>query len=329
MKNKKLKIYLVIPTIRDLDFLKSWKKEFKDCHLIVVEDGGKENVNVPNKNFLSITHFNWKDIDNDLGKNSWIIPRKNAGIRNYGFWKAYQMGADIILTLDDDCYPDGDALIEGHINNLNKKSSDKWFATYPNDKWMNTRGFPYDVRNKFPVMISHGLWSGALDLDAKTEIKLPKLLTENKYPQITQFIPKGYYYPMCSMNLAFRREMTPIIFFPMMGFDPKGESWGFDRYDDIWAGIFSKKIMDHLNFGVVNGSPFIKHNKASKVEHNHTKEVSGMLTNEVLWKAVEKVNLTAKTPKTCYLELANKIKFPNKPYFRKLRKAMVIWANLF
>src|SRR3972149_1918637 len=102
MKNNP-KIFLVIPTIRDLNFLKSWKDEFKNCHLIVVVDGGKENVKVPNKNFLSITHFNWKDIDRDLGKNSWIIPRRNAGIRNYGFLKAYEMGADVILTLDDDC----------------------------------------------------------------------------------------------------------------------------------------------------------------------------------------------------------------------------------
>ena len=323
------KIFLVIPTIRDLVFLKKWKDEFKNCHLIVVEDGGMENVNVPNKNFLSITHFNWKDIDHDLGKNSWIIPRRNAGIRNYGFWKAYEMGADIILTLDDDCYPDGDKLVEGHVNNLNRKSSGKWFATYPNADWMNTRGVPYEIRNKYPVMISHGLWSGALDLDAKTEIKLPKLLTEQKYPPITQFIPKDYYYPMCSMNLAFRKEITPIIFFPMMGEDPNGLSWGYDRYDDIWAGIFSKKIMDHLNLSVVNGSPFIDHRKASKVTHNHKKELSGMITNEKIWKMVDNVELSAKTPKACYIELAGKIKFPNEKYFKRLREAMVIWANLF
>lgn len=325
----KEKIFLVIPTIRDLFFLKKWKDEFKNCHLIVVEDGGKKNVNVPNKNFLSVTHFNWENIDKDLGKNSWIISRRNAGIRNYGFLKAYKMGADVIITLDDDCYPVEPDFVKKHLFNLHQKSPDQWFPSYPNPKWMYTRGFPYDDRNRFPAMVSHGLWSGALDLDAKTEIKLPKLLSEKKYPPITQFIPKGYFYPMCSMNLAFRKELAPIMFFPMMGFNPEGKSWGYDRYDDIWAGIFSKKIMDHLNLSVVNGSPFINHQKASKIVHNHQKETNGMKTNEVLWKAVQAVRLTKTTPKDCYLELAKKIRFPKSKYFTKLRRAMIIWAGLY
>lgn len=323
------KVFLVIPTIRDLNFLKKWNREFKNCHLIVVEDGGIENVNVPNKDFLSITHFNWKDIDRDLGKDSWIISRRNAGIRNYGFLKAYQMGADIIITLDDDCFPEGEGFVENHLQNLEMKMPDKWQATYPNPKWMNTRGFPYGVRDKHPVVLSHGLWSGALDLDAKTEIKLPKLLDEGTYPPLTQFVPYGLYYPMCSMNLAFKRDIVPIMFFPMMGVDPTGKSWGYDRYDDIWAGIFSKKIIDHLGFSVVNGSPFVNHKKASKVEHNNVKEVSGMRINETLWKAVDEVKLNKGVVKECYIELANKVRFPKSEYFRKLKKAMIIWANLF
>ena len=115
----------------------------------------------------------------------------------------------------------------------------------------------------------------------------------------------------------------------MMGVDPKGKSWGYDRYDDIWAGIFSKKIMDHLNLGVVNGSPFIDHKKASIIRHNRTKEMNGMKINEILWRCVQKVKLTGRTPKSCYIELAKKTNFPKESYFKKLREAMIIWANLF
>jgi hypothetical protein len=329
MDNKMQKVFLVIPTIRNLIFLKSWKSEFSKCHLIVVEDNDKKIVKTINLKFASVTHLTHADIENDFGKNSWIFSRKNAGIRAYGFWKAYQAGADVIITLDDDCYPTEPDFVKKHIQNLDLKMPDGWQATYPNQIWMNTRGFPYTNRNKYPVMISHGLWSGALDLDAKTEIKLPKLLNEKPYPPLTQFIPFGYFYPMCSMNLAFKREITPLMFFPMMGKDPDGKSWGLDRYDDIWAGIFSKKIMDHLKMGVVNGSPFIEHRKASLVRNNHKKEINGMKINEDLWKCVSEVKLTKTTPKTCYLELSNKIKFPKGAYFEKLKKAMVIWANLF
>ena len=115
----------------------------------------------------------------------------------------------------------------------------------------------------------------------------------------------------------------------MMGLDPKGKSWGFDRYDDIWAGLFSKKVMDHLNLGVISGSPFINHKKASITKHNHIKELNGMKVNEYLWKAVAEVKLTKSSPKACYIELAQNIKFPKGAYFKKLKEAMIIWANLF
>jgi hypothetical protein len=329
MNINKEKVFLVIPTIRDLVFLKSWKNEFMDCNLIAVEDGGKKDVKIPNNHFKSITHFGWNDIDRDLGKDNWIISRRNAGIRSYGFLKAYQMGADIIITLDDDCYPDDVDFVYKHLRNLRLKMPGAWFTTYPNPKWMYTRGFPYRIRKMFPVGLSHGLWSGALDLDAKTEIRLQKLLNEKRYPPTIQFMPFGYYYPMCSMNLAFKREIAPLMFFPMMGQNPDGGSWGYDRYDDIWAGLFSKKIMDHLKIGVVSGSPFINHRKASLVKHNHSKEINGMKINEMLWESVNDVELTATTPKLCYLELAGKIKFPKTRYFKKLREAMIVWANLF
>jgi len=326
MKNN---IFVVIPTIRNLDFLKSWKNEFKNCHLIVVEDKGNKEVSTKNLKFASVSHFCHKDIEKDFGKDSWIFPRKNAGIRSYGFWKAYQLGAEVIITLDDDCCPAENNFVQKHLQNLEQKMPIDWQPTYPNPKWIYTRGFPYSNRNKYPTMVSHGLWSGALDLDAKTEMKLPRLLREKKYPPIRQIIPFNYFYPLCSMNLAFKREVAPLMFFPMMGQKPDGSGWPYNRYDDIWAGLFSKKIMDHLELGVINGSPFVEHRKASKPKDNYQKELAGMKINEILWKRVGEVKLTKKTPKTCYIELAEKIKFPNSKYFQQLKEAMIIWANLF
>ena len=119
------------------------------------------------------------------------------------------------------------------------------------------------------------------------------------------------------------------MFFPMMGFDPQGNKWEYKRFDDIWAGIFSKKILDHLGMRVTNGSPFVEHRKASKPRENLEKEKAGMKTNEILWKRVREVKLTKGNPKNCYIELAEKVKFPKGIYFQKLKEAMIIWANLF
>lgn len=115
---KELKTFLVIPTIRNLSFLKNWKREFKNCHLIVIEDREMPRIAVPNKNFASINCFSYIDLDKDFGKDSWIFSRKNAGIRSYGFWKAFKMGADVIITLDDDCFPAQKNFVENHLKNL-------------------------------------------------------------------------------------------------------------------------------------------------------------------------------------------------------------------
>jgi len=329
MIGREAKVFLVIPTIRDLNFLKSWGNNFSKCNLIVVEDRQRKSIKVPKISAKSVHHYSWEDIDRDLGKNNWIISRHNAGVRSYGFYKAYKLGADVIMTIDDDCYPTSDNFVEGHLDNLNFRYSDKWINTYPDPKWMYTRGVPYKIRDKITTGISHGIWSGALDLDGLVESKLPNLLNEKSYPQIRQAVPFGCYYPMCSMNLAFGRKVTPLMFFPMMGQSPDGRKWPYDRFDDIWAGVFSKKIMDHLGLGVINGSPIINHKKASKPKENQIKEMSGMKINETLWKKIDEVELTSKTPKNCYIELAQKANFPKNYYFNKLKEAMIIWANLF
>jgi hypothetical protein len=163
-------------------------------HLITVTSSWwktdlKPSVSLPHTNFRTITHLSWVDLRHDFGQNEWIFSRQNAGIRSYGFWKAYQAGADIVITIDDDCYPVGDPnqYVAGHIDNVSLKSPRKWIASYPDPKWMYTRGFPYQIREEFPVMVSHGLWSGALDLDGQTESKLPSLLSRKSvsvYPAI-------------------------------------------------------------------------------------------------------------------------------------------------
>jgi hypothetical protein len=48
---------------------------------------------------------------------------------------------------------------------------------------------------------------------------------------------------MCGMNIGWKRELTSAMYFMLMGKDKNEKNWGFDRFDDIWAGIFVKKIV--------------------------------------------------------------------------------------
>ncbi|MCX6793763.1 MAG: hypothetical protein NTY06_01525 [Candidatus Gottesmanbacteria bacterium] len=323
-----MNIFIVIPTIRTLEFLKEWKDQFYNCYLVIVEDHESVQTETPRTLCRGVYHYTWSDIAHDFGKDEWIFSRKNAGIRSYGFWKAYTLGADIIITLDDDCYPAEDRFVKQHLDNLSRKAPRGWVNTYPHPDFVYTRGIPYRIRDAYPVMISHGLWTNKIDLDGKTEIQHPNLNLP-VYPPLLQFIPQHTYFPMCSMNLAFRRKVTPLMYFPLMGADPEGALWGYDRFDDIWAGIFAKKIIDHFGWAAVNGSPFVEHRKASDPYKNLLKEKRGIVVNEWLWKRIDEVILTKKTPAECYQELAHKVRFPRSTYFERLREAMVYWGNLF
>jgi len=324
-----LKIAVVIPTIRDLNFLKAWKSEFKDCIGIIIEDRPKKQINSVKKYFKQVFHYSWQEIEQELGDRSWIISRKNAGIRNFGFLKAYQLGADVTITIDDDCYPiKGQDFLKSHLKNLSLSAPIDWFPTYPHRKYYPTRGFPYFARDKKEVVISHGLWSNILDFDAKTHLKYPELRIPVLNSNLMEFIPKDYFFPMCSMNLAFKTKVTPIMYFPPMGYDNNGKHWGYDRFDDIWAGIFAKKIVDHLGYAVVNGSPFVEHKKASNVNENLKKEAKGIEINEILYKKIKNVKLATNNIKKSYLELINNVQFPKEEYFSKLKKAIKIWVKI-
>lgn len=323
-----MRTFLVIPTIRNLDFLSAWGSLLNESHLIIIEDHKTKQIDAPKNAFKDTLHFTWDDIHRDFGRDEWIFSRQNAGIRSYGFWKAYTLGADVIITIDDDCYPTDEDFVTQHVDNLQSRAPEGWFATFPHPKYMFTRGFPYGNRNKLKTVISHGLWSNKMDMDAKTQLATGDV-NMPPYPPIRQFIPIGVYFPMSSMNLAFVREITPLMYFPLMGKDPQGNAWGYDRFDDIWAGIFAKKIIDHLGRAVVSGSPFVEHKKASDPQKNLIKERSGLRINEGLWKLVDDTRLTKTSPAACYRELAEKIRFPKEDYFDHLRRAMIIWSQLF
>jgi hypothetical protein len=327
---KKQEIFVVIPTIRTLDFLKSWKDEFRDCTGIIVEDHKTKEIPTPKGVFKKVHHYSWKDIDTDLGKNSWIIPRKAAAIRSYGFLKSHQLGADVIVTLDDDCYPYEEGFIQKHVKNLSEIVPDHWFPTNPFPGYWFTRGFPYDptVRKGRRVVVSHGIWVNNLDYDAPTHLlHLGESFNHNLrfgYP-----IPSGYYFPWCIMNVAFLREITPLTYLLLMGHDRKGKSWGFERFDDIWAGIFMKKILDYLGLAVLTGSPIVEHKRASNPFKNLQMESKGIAFNEELWKTVDRVELTQKDTISIYQELLSKVVFPKERYFRDVKKAIITWLSCF
>jgi hypothetical protein len=203
---------IVIPTIRDLEvFLEKWKPFIESFHIIIIQDGDPQ-VNLKIPSWADFELYNRKDIENYLGSDSWIISQKDASIRNFGFLASRKK---LVLSLDDDCYPaiDGNgkpvnAIIE-HALNLLTPSTPYFFNTvydpfYPCSDFV--RGYPYSLRRGIQTVVSHGLWLNNYDYDAPTQ--LLKVEEKNqKYADITVTIPKRVLFPLCSMNVAFNREL--------------------------------------------------------------------------------------------------------------------------
>ncbi|MBI4279714.1 MAG: hypothetical protein HY660_14785 [Armatimonadetes bacterium] len=318
-----MRVCVVVPTIREdrmRDFLRMWERELAPAHILVVEDNPTRTFHLSTS--ASVAHYAWEDIDRDLGGQSWIIPRRTDAIRSYGFYKAYLERPDLIITLDDDCYPEEGqtGFIQRHWTGIQAGGLQE--AWRPTGRGAIPRGVPYVARSRrWPCAINHGLWTGLPDYDAPTQLLHARQPSE--FAPVNQTIPVGLYFPMCAMNLAFLPDVVPALYCLLMGRD-----YAYDRFGDIWAGIFVKKICDHLGYAVNSGEPCVAHQRASDVWENLRKEAPGLPVNEELWIAVDRVVLHGRTFADCYVEIARQLDMAD-AYWTKLKEAMVVWAGLF
>lgn len=280
---------IVVPSIRPdslKQFMKAWKPLFRkhNAKVVVVIDGEKPIVGQEGE--IASTP------ESVMGEYASCLTNFNAGIRNLGFAYVAKFLPDIeyIITLDDDEVPIGDP-IQDHIDALNKKVPISWISTAIDDY---TRGFPYGIREEAEVVLSHGVWEGVPDWDA------PDQLVNGPHRLIEFYrgpIPKSIYFPMCSMNLAFRRKLLPYIFHAPWAL-------GINRFDDIFAGIEVKREIDKHGWAAVTGYAKVKHERASNVFKNLVNEAPGIELNETFYLGDE-----------------------SHPYFKIYREKYAIWQK--
>lgn len=284
-------ICVVIPTIPERSeifatFMKAWQPLF-DKHqvaLLTVLDGDKPKLL---HNGLAIS------AEEIMGKYASCLTNHNGGIRNLGFAyiaKYVKANEIMIITLDDDEVPIGDP-IQDHWDALQRCVPVSWMSTIVDDY---PRGFPYGIREEAEVVLSHGVWEGVADWDAPTQLVKGSHRPAEFYRGP---IPKGIYYPMCAMNIAFKPKLLPWIF---------QAPWalGVNRYDDIAAGIVSKREIDKNGWAVVTGYARTRHERASNVFANLVNEAPGIPLNETFWQGDE-----------------------SHPWFKVYRKKLDIWQK--
>lgn len=313
-----MNVVIVIPTVREERFktwLDRWGREFQNHAVIVVEDNPRKSFSVPGRE--NMFHYSWQEIDDELKDKAWIIPRRTDCVRSFGFYKAYQMQPDMVVTLDDDCYPDHEKFLELHWHALNERHPADWFQHFPG---IRVRGMPYELE-RLPTVLNIGLWSNIPDLDARTQ--LDNMGYRAVRADFNLPAPRGYFVPVCGMNVAFRPEIIPAFYFLLMG-----QGYECDRFGDIWSGMFLKKICDHLGIQISGGCPYVWHDRASDPHVNLEKEKNGVAMNEQLWKDVKAMNLSGRTVKECYISLADQLPVYSE-YWARLKGAMKVWVRLF
>ena len=245
-----------------------------------------------------------------------LFGQRCDSIRSAGFLQAYNDGAEIILTVDDDCsIPVGWA--ESHATALLE----------PHTTWEPTmhqyrpRGVPY--RSYSRVGISHGLWNGVPDLDALTQKDVGPVNVQHsgKWRRISAPFPQS------AMNFGFVREVMPVMYQPY-----QGEGTPFDRYADIWGGLLAQKVLAHHGWLFMNGGALVHHTRASDVDVNLVKEAPGMAAHETFWRHVWAFSDFGSTVTSSYLRLAHHVAKFDKAgkwdgYFGGLARNMVAWAE--
>jgi reversibly glycosylated polypeptide / UDP-arabinopyranose mutase len=281
---------IVVPTIREAEiqkFLKLWAGHFQGHQVIVVEDNPERSFDLPG----GVRHVSWKEIEADLGPDAWIIPRRSDAVRNYGFILAAREKPDLIVTLDDDCYPcdtpgtPAQNFVEAHWRMLDMPGSDlpvldtMFAAVLP----VRPRGYP-KVGRDVRTVVNHGLWNNVPDLDGETQLRNEGLRVT--FPHHSVQVPPGVLFPMCGMNLAFRPEALPLAYYL-----PMGQGQPYHRFADIWCGWILKKVCDHLGWAVRSGAPFVFHSRASNAARNADLESHGLPMNDRLWRLVHETEL--------------------------------------
>lgn len=319
---------IVLPTIRSYEhfqeFLNAWKDEFNGCHVIVVEDRPKKELESLLAQYtFSYTIYDWEDINRDLGENAWIIPRKSDTVRSYGYLKAYQNDPLFILTLDDDTYPLEPGFVQEHYNRLFNPVTHKsnYYSTLKNYKFYNPRGY---IPGETEVLINHGGWIENPDFDAETQIAFGSQMKLQRSDFNEGLVPRGAMFSMCGMNLSWKPEATKYLYFQLHGHileNGELKKLPIDRMGDIFAGFYAKHFIDKLaGKGMTTGAPFVIHRRASNPWVNKLKEANKWPYLEWTLKLLE----DDFDPNAQY-------NFPNeemKEYFTKLRKAYQIWFQL-
>jgi hypothetical protein len=266
-----------LPTEATLKFAEIALK--KDWIFVIVGDTKtphKEYHNLVSQYPTCVVYLTPDDQDKLYPTLSGIIGWKTIQRRNIGFVYAYDQGAEIVATVDDDNIPYdawGDCVYVGQTIEVDLYEPvldvfDPLSITQDNHVWH--RGYPiqylqkrhlveYKGKTTREVLVQADLWDGDPDIDAMARLTLKPIV---KYDDITQPYCSNTISPFNSQNTFLSRKVLPYYsVLPFVG-----------RMDDIWGAYI-------LQYYFPNS---VIYSKASVYQDRNTQDLITNLENEIV-----------------------------------------------
>jgi hypothetical protein len=316
----------VVPTIREYECVQSYVADAREhghaerlFFLLVTEDFCEvesmremlDDLGVAGAVFDGSAREAWYR-ERGIADYEHVVPEASHAETSFGLLYLWANDFDFGVFLDDDTRPHDEFDFFGrHYRNLAYEgeltevaSDERWVnVLYQNadEHGLYPRGYPYGAMDETvetctasvdDVVASQGLWTNVPDLDAvrilmdgDLEGQAQTRTTADDYEE--DFVAaRGNYLTVCSMNLAFRREVVPAFYQLPMDDNP----WDVGRFDDIWSGVFLKRACDVLGKRIYNGAPLCEHNKAPRPTFDDLNdEVPALELNEHVWTVVDGV----------------------------------------
>lgn len=267
-----------------------------------------------------------------LGLPEGFVPWDTDNRRNIGFLRAWESGAEALISIDDDNYCRDESDFVGEHQVVGAQVADlKGHALADDAPWFNicslleykpqgtiyARGYPYAARtgaaqatlrtlaptaDGAKVAINAGLWLDDPDVDAITRLaQAPHVHSTKPNPVI---LGAQTWTPVNSQNTALLREAIPAYYYVRMGFPLQGMR--IDRFGDILSGYFAQKCAKHLGHCVRIGGPVAEHRRTP---HNLFKdlyhELAGIVLIEELLPWLQDVRLSGRDYVETYASLAD------------------------
>lgn len=274
--------------------------------------------------------------------------------RNIGILLAYENGADLVITIDDDNFVMnqdfiGKHAIAGTTQELRTYGSTSgWFNVcsllesdngvqfyhrgYPQkQRWNESGAFFSSAVTRKKIAVNAGFWLDNPDIDALTRMERQPVVRGLKQPWKGNFaLQPGTWSPFNSQNTGLMRDVIPAYFLsPYNG-----------RYDDIWASYILTRVCEHFGHAIAFGEPLVRQERNP---HDLWKDLdverNGMRLTDDFCLALRDISLKSETYADCLGEIVQGLRKTwaegekwsesEKEWRTKLLEGLEIWHSVF